>query len=488
MGERIIISDAGVYIPYELIDIVRRAKKDLTQMVLTGPPGNKYHVPVEFFTKTPLGLCVPMAYVTTHPQWLRDDSRSTPAPFNHPFRGQLRDTQRKICRKVTLTLTSRNAATMILPTGGGKTVAALYIMTVLKVKPIIMVHKTFLADQWRARIEQYLGPSVKISTIQGNVYDTSGDIIIAMIQTFVKRGYSTPPEAGLLIIDECHHIAASMFKRIMWKASQQYILGLSATPKRADNLDIHKLLGDPIVLEDEPPMIVADGIVTPPPKPPPGHPKYTPDKVTVLTYPYQAARYLTQGPLLMRTGDINYTKMVSTLIDDQYRTGKIVDLLQTHDMVRGKDTLILSHRRAHCEYLHTECVKRRMDAALFLAPKSRKKGADYSPPNSSIIISTYAYVSEGFDVPRLECLILATPATNIEQACGRVMRRMEDPSHRPVIVDIVDRWSLFNAQATKRRAFYTKQRFTRMNILPDQADGGDQGTQKKARGMLFIDE
>jgi superfamily II DNA or RNA helicase len=231
-----------------------------------------------------------------------------------------------------------------------------------------------------------------------------------------------------------------------------------------------------------------DGVFSPPPPPPVA--RYSAEKVTALIYPFYSPRYATETPPTTRMGDINYTAMVSTLVEDHARTSKIIDLVESHDMLRGKDTLILSHRRAHCEAIHAECVRRGLDAALFLAPKSKRRHDNYTPPDSTIIISTYAYVSEAFDVPRLECLVLATPASSIEQACGRVMRRMEDPSHRPVILDIVDRWSLFNAQASKRRAFFRKRQFTISNILPDQADRAAQPVpgNRQQSNLLFIAE
>ena len=397
----------------------------------------------------------------------------------------LRPHQQGACKKTLRALQSFGAATLVLPTGAGKTVCALHIASALGVKPVIMVHKGFLAEQWKVRIKQYLGDDVRVSMIQGSTYDTSGDVIIAMIQTFVKRWYIVPPEAGLLIVDECHHIAASVFKRIMWRAPQRYILGLSATPTRADGLDIYKLLGQPVTVEDDPPMIVSDGVFSPPPPPPQRHG----DKVTVLTYPYYAPRYLTESPPTTRSGDVNYTGMVSTLVDDRARTSKIVDLIESNEMLRGKDTLILSHRRAHCEALHAECVSRGLDTALFLAPKSRKRHAEYTPPESKIIISTYAYVSEAFDVQRLECLVLATPASSIEQACGRVMRKMDDPSHKPVIVDIVDKWSVFNAQASKRRSFFRNRRYAIMNLVPDLADRVPATQQVPPDGtLLFVND
>lgn len=484
-NERIKLSDHGAIIPYELIHAIRRTKKDLTQTIVTGPPGNRRHIRVEFFKKTGEGLTVPMAYLASNPHWLRDDQRTEPSPLRHAFSGSLRPAQQDVCKKALTALQSSGAATLVLPTGAGKTVTALYIASILGVKPLIMVHKGFLAAQWKSRIQQYL-PDATVSMIQGGTYDTSGDIVIGMVQTFVKRGYNTPPETGLLIVDESHHIAAAAFKTLMWKAPQRYILGLTATPTRADTLDIFKLLGQPVTSGDNLPSFVMDGVFSPPP-PPPAQGRA--DKVTALVYPYYAPRYSTDIPPMNRAGCINYTAMVSALVKDHARTSKIIDLVQNHDMLRGKDTLILSHRRSHCEAIHAECLRRGVDAALFLAPKSKKRHDEYNPPNSTIIISTYAYVSEGFDVPRLESIVLATPASSIEQACGRVMRRMEDPSHKPVILDFVDKWSLFNAQASKRRGFFRKQKFTISNILPDLSDRlpGWQPPERSS-DLLFIAE
>jgi superfamily II DNA or RNA helicase len=165
------------------------------------------------------------------------------------------------------------------------------------------------------------------------------------------------------------------------------------------------------------------------------------------------------------------------------RTETLVKIVATHPNVKGKHTLILSHRRQHCDEIYKQCKRYGLDAGLFLAPTSRRKGMDLSPPTTTIIISTYAYVSEAFDVPRLECLVLATPASNVQQAVGRVMRKMNDPSHHPVIVDIVDKWSIFNAQAYKRSAFYSSQRFVKKHFNQPRATA-----QRNAQAPLFVDD
>jgi superfamily II DNA or RNA helicase len=364
-----------------------------------------------------------------------------------------------------------------MPTGAGKTVTTLAIAASLGVKPMILVHKNFLAEQWKERIHQYLGDHVSVSMIQGTTYDTSGDVIIGMIQTFVQRGYDFPPSTGTLVIDECHHIAANMFKRVMYKAMHRYIIGLSATPQRSDGLDIFTLLGEPTTMEDTVPDSMPEGFI------PSSSTPQSNTRVTVLACPYVSTEYMLDPPPRNRTGDIKYTSMVTRLTEDVVRTETLVKIVATHPNVKGKHTLILSHRRQHCDEIYKQCKRYGLDAGLFLAPTSRRKGMDLSPPTTTIIISTYAYVSEAFDVPRLECLVLATPASNVQQAVGRVMRKMNDPSHHPVIVDIVDKWSIFNAQAYKRSAFYSSQRFVKKHFNQPRATA-----QRNAQAPLFVDD
>jgi superfamily II DNA or RNA helicase len=375
--------------------------------------------------------------------------------MRHNFKGTLRPEQSRVASKAMKVLQSHGSTVLVMPTGTGKTVTTLAIAASLGVKPMILVHKNFLAEQWKERIRQYLG-DVTVSMIQGTMYDTSGDVIIGMIQTFVQRGYDFPRSSGTLVIDECHHIAANMFKRVMYKATHRYIIGLSATPDRNDGLDIYKLLGEPTTMEDTIPDRMPEGFIASP-----STPAQSNSRVTVLACPYMSEEYMLEPPPRNRAGDVKYTTMVTRLTEDVTRTETLVNIVATHPKVQGKHTLILSHRRQHCEDIYRTCKKHNLDAGLFLAPTSRRKGMDLSPPSTRIIISTYAYVSEAFDVPRLECLILATPASNVQQAVGRVMRKMDDPSHHPVIIDIVDKWSIFNAQAYKRSAFYTSQRFVK---------------------------
>ena len=137
---------------------------------------------------------------------------------------------------------------LALHTGFGKTCLALYIISALKKRTIIIVHKEFLMRQWIERIEQFL-PEAKVGKIQAKTIDVEGkDIVICMLQSLSMKEYNKElfKGYGLTIVDECHHISAEVFSRAFFKIVTKYTLGLSATIKRKDGLTkiIKWFLGD----------------------------------------------------------------------------------------------------------------------------------------------------------------------------------------------------------------------------------------------------
>ena len=76
--------------------------------------------------------------------------------------------------------------------------------------------------------------------------------------------------------------------------------------------------------------------------------------------------------------------------------------------------------------------------------------------------------SEGFDCKTLNTIFLASPKSNIEQAVGRVLRqKKEDRTVIPMVLDIIDDFSVFSRQGEKRVKFYKKNKYTIENINMD---------------------
>ena len=76
----------------------------------------------------------------------------------------------------------------------GKTSGSLYILSQLKKKTLVIVHKEFLMNQWIERIQQFL-PNARVGKIQGPIVDVDDkDIVLCMLQSLISKDY----EASLL--------------------------------------------------------------------------------------------------------------------------------------------------------------------------------------------------------------------------------------------------------------------------------------------------
>ena len=316
------------------------------------------------------------------------------------------------------------------------------------------MHKAFLADQWRDRAGTHL-PGATVSMVGCGDADCTGDVVVATIQTLLSRGLACAAEVGLVIVDEVHRIAAPSFSKVLFAAglNAPALLGLSATPTRADKLThvIHWLCG-PLAYSH-----VATGST----------------HVTVATLTYR------DGPTEVpqnRRGDVDHATMLSRLANDDARTAFIVK----HIILRvptTADCLVLSHRRDHCKLLAVCLRAQGYDAATYL-------GGDKSVPTTTVIVSTYALVSEGFDVPRLRTLVLATPASNVTQAVGRILRGSATATAAPrLVLDVVDANPVCYAQAAKRKTLYKSSGFEF-----ERAGSAGCPAHKEKETYMFVDD
>jgi len=321
-------------------------------------------------------------------------------------------------------LLNNGGGILSLDTGFGKTVCSVYTACKLKVKTMILVHKKFLEEQFEETIKRFV-PDAKISKVRGDSCDISGDFIIASIQTLIVRKYTDFGGIGCLIVDEAHHIAAESFSQAMFGISFKYVIGLSATPTRKDGLTrvLHWFLG-PTAFEVR---------------------RTQQKNVLVKIVPFTHAEYKKPPPVNKR-GDICYTSLMSKICDIRDRTIFIAE--ETKKIAEtGRYVLVLSHRRNHAIEIKDILVSLGVDAATYL-------GGDKIEPDAQVICATYHLASEGYDNPRLSGLVLSTPSSDVVQACGRILRG--GSGNDPVIVDVVDQYSLFISQVAKRKTFYRK--------------------------------
>ena len=344
---------------------------------------------------------------------------------------------------------------------------ALYLAAQVKKKTLVLVHKAFLKDQWAERVRQF-SPKSTVTTVQGDACDTSGDVVVALIQTLLSRKYdpSVFEPFGLVIADEVgrgcggasaggprnhrshrpcpqvHHLGAAAFSQCMWGQCAAYTLGLSATPDRKDGLS--RVVGwfvGPTAFSLK---------------------RENQASTVVKTVRYSCAAY-DEPPPVNRRGDVCFPTVISRLTADEARTA-LVAAEAARLAGEGCDVLVLSHRRQHVADVAAAVRDFGVEAGTYV-------GGDKVCPSTQVIVATYALTSEGFDLPRLNALVLATPASDVEQSCGRVMRG--SASRGATIVDVVDGWGVCFAQYAKRRGFYKRTGFTLAADEREQDPGPD---------------
>jgi superfamily II DNA or RNA helicase len=382
-----------------------------------------------------------------------------------PFQGVLKAStfQDVASDKVISHLHDCGGGILSLPTGYGKTCVSLYILSKMKVKTLIIVHKEFLMNQWRERIQQFL-PSAKIGIIQKNKIDILGkDVVIGMLQSLAMKDYSpnTFDSFGLTIIDETHHISSKVFSKALFAVCTKYMLGLSATPIRKDGLTkvLNWFIGD-IIFSVQ---------------------RENQSAVNVNIKHFSCDEF-NKDPPLNKLGKISLSTLINDLVVIPERNQLIVELLAC-DIREGRKIIVLSDRRNHCEIL-LELVRAQIpECTVGLYMGGMKQSELDKSEKCDILLATFSLAHEGLDIPSLDTLILATPKTDIVQSCGRILRETVGKKNTPLIHDILDRFASLPAQAMKRRKYYKEAGFI--------INGGTKLTKnsvKQVGSYSFIDE
>ena len=366
-----------------------------------------------------------------------DDKTNHGRKISIHFNGGLRKEQ----QEAVDTLTSNNTGILSATTAFGKTVAAIGIIAKRAVNTLILVHTKALLDQWVQRLEQFLIvdeiPKVEegkrrrkqslspIGTLSSTGNKLHGIIDIALMQSCISDNEvkSFVKDYGMVIADECHHVSAINFERILKVANAQYVYGLTATPIRKDG---HQ----PIIFMQCGPI------------------RYSSDaKVQMQNQSFQRLLVPRFTPFrLVSNEDIAFAKVTQQIAEDEYRNILIVrDILEV--LENGRSPIILTSRTSHVALL-AELLQPHCPNVITLVgsnstkEKRQKMEQLLSIPSSEplIIVATGKYIGEGFDYARLDTLFLVSPVAwkgIIAQYAGRLHREHEG-KQEVLIYDYID--------------------------------------------------
>jgi hypothetical protein len=457
-------------------------KKELVSVPLT----NNDIIPVTFpvYVETRSRLYVPKMYGIKkfgYPEFQTSNFPGKDPNWTREikFNGELYESQLETVNVLLEKINDRNYSGGIIccATGTGKTVNAIYTLSKIKGKALIIVPSISLMDQWMSEINHFL-PDATVGIIQGQKLKkdlASKDILIGMLQSLSKIDY--PEELfeniKVTVFDEVQYLSTRCFSRVFFKVTSQISIGLSATPKRSDGTEyVFKWhIGD-IVYESKE---IRKG----------NTPTIKLIKLDSKEYnEYSMINYKGQKQL-------QYTTMISDLISMPKRNKLIVQVLK--ELVKTQEKiLVMSERREHLSLLKTlfddtstNDDKQSLSTGLFLG-SMKKKDLDQTIL-CKIIFATFTKFAVGVSVRDLDTLVLVTPKTftdeekkstfnsknkndtNImEQSTGRIFRKNHKDTF-PIIIDFCDNFSLYKNQSLKRRQFYTK-RFEKYNLINSKID------------------
>ena len=336
----------------------------------------------------------------------------------------------------------------------------------MKVKTLILVHKTFLQNQWYDRIKKFT--NARIGIIRQDKIDVENkDFIIGMIQSISMKDYDMEifKDIGLLICDEVHHCGSPVFSQALMKIRPKYTLGLSATINRKDGLTkvIKWFLGDIIYKLERNNNIIND------------------DKKQMFNVNVKIFEYISTNKTLFtekKRWFSNKTrpdkiKMISNLINIEERNQFILNIIKNLLKTDERKTLIISDRIKHVNYLKEITDKyiqeeinkgniqeNEIKTSLYIGKMKEYELNDAI--EADFIFATSQMALEGLDIQGLNCLMLTTPLKDVVQASGRIQREeIKDRIICPLIIDISDQLSIFSNWGQGRKKYYenTKNNF-----------------------------
>ncbi len=369
---------------------------------------------LKFYRKAgPAGLRIPRGYLRQLILACRrmdiehriEDRRRRLPPVEFTFHGELKPFQQSAVEAML----ARDFGALNAPTGAGKTVMALAMIARRRQPAVVVVHTKELAAQWVERIETFLCISPKeCGMIAGGRVRLGERITVALVQSLYKCTEEVSPHTGFLVVDECHRCPSRTFTEAVTGFDCVFMLGLSATPFRRDNLSrlIFWHLGD-VHHEVDKAGLIASGAVLP-------------AEVVLRETEFRSFH----DPVT------EYSQMLSELTGDTERNLLIAADI-AGEVARGPGSLlVLSDRRAHCENLQTLLRLRfKVEAELLTGEvpveQRREVVERLNTQQARVVIATGQLIGEGFDCAHLSTLFFATPVRfsgRVLQYLGRVLR------------------------------------------------------------------
>jgi superfamily II DNA or RNA helicase len=364
------------------------------------------------------------------------DERFAGRPIEVVFHGILREKQHEAVEAII----QHDNGFLCAPTAFGKTAVSAWLIARRSVNALVLVHRQQLLDQWRERLAMFLDlPIDQIGQIGAGKTKRTGTIDVAVIQSLYRdqEVKDFVADYGHIIVDECHHLSAVTFEKVMRETKAKYVIGLTATPTRKDG-------HHPIMYMQCGPARFSMSA-----------------RAMNDTNPFEhvVIPRITDFRMQIEGADITIQDVYAALVADSAR-----DELIAQDLVRavrqGRSPLVLTGRTEHLAHFEAKLSGIVNNVFVLKGGMGRKQRkaineALANVPNTEqrVILATGSYIGEGFDDARLDTLFLAMPISwkgTLQQYVGR-LHRLHDNKRVVEVYDYVDSNVLMLSRMYERR-------------------------------------
>jgi superfamily II DNA or RNA helicase len=324
---------------------------------------------------------------------------------------------------------ARSGVLVVLPTGTGKTV--LFSALVAKEsagRRAVLVHRDELVQQTLAKLEEHGVGGVGVVAAERN--DVAAPVVVASVQTLARPHRLTSlldagDRFGLVVVDEAHHAAATTWRRVLDTFaghSGPAIVGFTATPERADGKSIEAVFRGGIVYRRGIAEMILEG--------------YLSDVrgLGVHVPGLDLAKVERRGAL----GDYDDESLGDALLA-AHAPGIVAAAWKEH--AQGRRTVVyaptVAAAKAMAEALSVAGA--RSDVVHGALPVDQRRRILQAFKDGELdVVSNCAVLTEGVDVPSIECVVVARPTRSRSlyiQMVGRGLRKSPG-KHDCLVLDL----------------------------------------------------
>ena len=316
---------------------------------------------------------------------------------------------------------------IVLPTGSGKTVIFSHIPKVLEnsLPMLVIAHRSELLIQATEKI-LWSNPQFNIQTEKAEeIADLTGDVVVASVQTLgrsdSKRLLKFPKDYfKTIIVDEAHHAAAESYRRVLDYFTPDFLLGVTATPQRSDSVRLTDVFQE-ITYYKNIQDLIKEGYLS-----------------RIIGYRVKTNTDISE--VETSHGDYSISQLENK-IDNPERNALVVK--SYHEFAPNKKAVVFASGVNHAKHLATSFTQNGTPARVVLGdtPDEERKQILLDFKNGQIkVIVNVGVLTEGFDEPSIDAIIIARPTRSTllyTQIVGRGTRIFEGKEHC-IIIDIAD--------------------------------------------------